>query len=113
MVSETLSNSINIGLYLTYIALAVALIGAIVFPVIQMAGDIKRAKGALLGIGAIVAVFLISYALSSPETGAFYEAKGVSPTFSKVIGGGLIATYIVFFGAIVGILISSISKWVK
>jgi hypothetical protein len=113
MVSETLSNSINIGLVITYILIGAAIIGTVVFPLIQMVSDIKRAKSALIGIAAFLAVFLISYAISAPETGGIYEKFNISTTMSKIIGGGLIATYIVFAGAIIGIAASSISKWVK
>jgi hypothetical protein len=108
-----MDSAINIGLIITYLAIGLALLGAIVFPIIQMAGDIKSAKGVLIGIVAFVAIFLLSYLLSSPETGAFYEAKNVSPNFARIIGAGLIATYIVFAGAVVAILYSQITKWIK
>lgn len=108
-----MDSAINIGIVITYILFAAAVIGAIVFPIIHMLGDLKSAKGALIGILVLVAIFAISYAISNPETGAFYERKGISPTMAKVIGGGLISTYIVFAGAVISILYSQIVKWFK
>ncbi len=108
-----MDTAINIGFVIMYILMIVAVIGVIVFPIIQMLGDLKSAKGALVGIGVILVVFLISYAISTPEAGAFYDKHNVSPNLSKIIGGGLIATYIMFGGVIVSILWSQISSWLK
>lgn len=104
---------INIGIYITYVLLIAAIAGAILFPVIQTFGDLKKAKGSLIGIGAAVALFLISYAISSPETGAFYDKFNISPAFSKVIGAGLIATYIITIAVLLSILYSQVAKWIK
>lgn len=108
-----MDSAINIGIVITYILFAAAVIGAIVFPIIHMLGDFKSAKGALVGILVLLAVFAVSYAISNPETGAFYESKGISPTMAKIIGGGLIATYIIFAGVIISVLYSQIVKWFK
>lgn len=108
-----MDTAINIGFIIMYALMIAAVIGVIVFPLIQMLSDLKSAKGTLVGIGAILVVFLISYAISTPEVGAFYDKYNVSPNFSKVIGGGLIATYIMFAGVIVSILWSQISSWLK
>lgn len=108
-----MDTAINIGFIILYALMIAAVIGVIVFPLIQMLSDLKSAKGALIGIGAILVVFLISYAISTPEVGAVYDKYNVSPNFSKVIGGGLIATYIMFAGVIVSILWSQISSWLK
>ncbi len=108
-----MDTAINIGFVILYILMIVAVIGVIVFPIIQMLGDLKSAKGALIGIGALLVIFFISYAISTPEVGAVYDKYNVSPNFSKIIGGGLIATYIMFAGVIVSILWSQISSWLK
>lgn len=105
--------AINIGFIIMYVLMVAALIGVIVFPIIQMAGDLKAAKGALFGILGLVALFLIAYAVSPAETGAFYQKMGISPNLSKAIGGGLLATYIVFAGVVISIVYSQISNWLK
>ena len=104
---------INIGLYVTYALLAVTVLGAVVFPLAHMVNDFNSAKNGLIGFAVLVAVLLISYAISPAETGAFYDKHSVSPALSKIIGGGLVATFIVFVGVVVSILYSEIAKWFK
>lgn len=104
---------INIGLFLAYALMAVAAISAIVFPIIQTFGDLKKAKGGLIGFGILVAVLLLAFLLSPAETGAFYDKHNISPNTSKLIGGGLLATYIVFAGVVISILYAEVAKWFK
>ncbi|MBW6491291.1 MAG: hypothetical protein K0B15_08890 [Lentimicrobium sp.] len=104
---------INIGLYLAYVLIAVAAISAIAFPIIQTFGNLKKAKTGLIGFAVLVGVLLIAYLVSPAETGAFYEKKNISPGASKLIGGGLLATYIVFAGVVISILYAEVAKWFK
>lgn len=108
-----MDTAINIGFVILYILMIAAVIGAVVFPIIQMAGNIKAARGTLAGVLGLIALFLIAYAVSPAETGQFYQKMGISPNLSKAIGGGLLATYIVFAGVIISIAYSSISNWFK
>lgn len=105
--------AINIGFVILYVLMVVALVGAIVFPLIEMASNLKAAKGTLFGILGLLALFFLAYAVSPAETGAFYQKMGISPNLSKAIGGGLIATYIIFAGVIISIAYTSISSWFK
>lgn len=104
---------INIGFVIMYILVIAAVLGAVIFPMIQIFGNIKAAKGTLFGILGLIALFLIAYAVSPAETGAFYQKMGITPNLSKAIGGGLIATYIIFAGVIISIAYSTISNWMK
>ena len=104
---------IEIGLYLAYALIAVAAISSIAFPIIQTFGNLKKAKSGLIGFGILVAVLVIAYVLSPAETGPFYDKMNVSPNTSKLIGGGLLATYIIFAGVIVSILYAEVAKWFK
>ena len=54
---------INFGLPLAYILIALAFILAIAFPVYFMLTDLKKAKASLIGVGAVVIVYLICYLL--------------------------------------------------
>ncbi|MDD3742152.1 MAG: hypothetical protein PHX54_00845 [Lentimicrobiaceae bacterium] len=104
---------INIGLYLTYILFIIAAITAIVFPLIQTFSNFKKAKSGLIGFGILVVVLLFSYMVSPAETGLFYEKHNISPNASKIIGGGLVATYIVFAGVVISIVYAEVAKWFK
>jgi hypothetical protein len=104
---------IEIGLYLAYALIAVAAISSIVFPIIQTFGNLKKAKSGLIGFAVLIVVLVIAYVLSPAETGAFYEKKNISAGTSKLIGGGLLATYIVFAGVVISILYAEVAKWFK
>ena len=109
--SETL---ITIGLYIAYIAFFAAILALVSFPIYNLLkGNFGAAKGTLLGVAALVAVVLICYFVSPAEQGDFYTKMGVSAGQSKLIGAGLLSTYVVFIGLIVITLYTVVSKWFK
>jgi hypothetical protein len=66
--AEALDSSILGGyLNVAYIALAIAIIVALIFPVIQMISSPKNAIKALIGVGVIVVLGLISYLFASND----------------------------------------------
>ena len=104
---------IDIMFIVTYILLGVSVIGAIVFPIINMIGDFKKAKGSLVGIGIVAVLFIISYALSGNEVLESYEKFGVTATSSRIIGASLIMMYIMSIGAIVMAVLGEVYKAFK
>jgi len=104
---------IDIMFIVTYILLGVSVIGAIVFPIINMIGDFKKAKGSLVGIGIVAVLFIISYALSGSEVLESYEKFGVTATSSRIIGASLIMMYIMSIGAIVMAIVGEVYKAFK
>lgn len=108
-----MDTAINIGFVIMYILVIASVLGVIIFPVIQMAGNLKAARGTLFGVLGLIALFLISYAVSPAETGAFYQKMGISPNLSKAIGGGLLATYIIFAAVVISIIYSQVNNWLK
>lgn len=104
---------INLGIIITYILLFVAVLAALLFPLIQTFSNLKAAKSGLIGLGAILVVFIISFLVSPAETGPFYEKFGISPTLSKAIGGGIVATYLFFIGAAVSIIYAQVVKFFR
>ncbi len=105
--------AIDIMFYITYLLLFAAVLGAIVFPIINLAGNPKKAKTALMGIGAVAVVFLISYVASSSEVLPSYEKYGITSGVSKVIGATLVMTYILGAAAIVSAIAGEIYKAFK
>lgn len=107
-------NFIDIGLYVAYLAFFIAIAALLLFPVLSIVkGNMKNAKGSLIGVAALVVVVLIAYFISPADQGQFYEKMQVGPGASKVIGAGLVSTYIIF-AALVGItLYSVVAKWFK
>ena len=112
-VSPLVERLITIGMYLAYILIAVAAISSIVFPLIQTFGNLKKAKNGLIGFAVLVVVLVFAYLVSPAETGAFYDKFKISPNASKLIGGGLLATYIVFAGVVASILYAEVAKRFK
>ncbi|MCF8256960.1 MAG: hypothetical protein K9J06_05375 [Flavobacteriales bacterium] len=100
----------NYGIILTYILLAVAVVTAVGFPLIQLAKNPKGAKGALIGAGLLVVVVGISYALSSPDNPSNIN---ISPEGAKQVDTGLYAFYMLAAVAVVVTVYAEVSKLFK
>lgn len=109
-VSEFGCNCISWGLYLFYFLGGAALLSLIVLPFMNALKAPKELLQSLMGIGFLVVLFLISYALSGDEVTLKYASLGVGAQSSKLIGAGLIMFYIVLVIAVIGFIISSIRK---
>ncbi|MCF8277831.1 MAG: hypothetical protein K9J17_13945 [Flavobacteriales bacterium] len=100
----------NYGIIICYILLAVAVLAAVIFPIIQLAKNPKGAKGALIGIGALVVVLGVSYALSSDVNPSKIE---ITAEGAKQVDTGLFAFYILAAVAIVSLVYAEVSKLFK
>ena len=100
----------NYGIIICYILLAVAVLTAVVFPIIQLAKNPKGAKGALVGIGALVVVVAISFALSSDSNPSKIE---ITAEAAKQVDTGLFAFYILAIVAIGALVYSEVAKLFK
>jgi uncharacterized membrane protein len=103
----------DIGLYVGYGLLIVALAAAVILPLINVLKSPKELVKSGMGIGALLVVFLVAYGLSGSEVTAKYTAQGIGEGSSKLIGAGLTMFYIVFFIALLGIVFSEINKALK
>jgi hypothetical protein len=104
---------INAGLWIFYILLFASIVTAVVFPLLHAAKTPGTFKKSLIGIGVIVVVFGISYALSGSSVTAKQMALGVDESSSKLIGAGLTMFYFALIGSVIGIIYSEISKALK
>ena len=96
-----------------YILLGLATAAAVIFPILGMAKDPKSAKSALIGVGALAVVFIISYVLAGDEMTPKYEKFISGPAESKLVSTGLIAFYILAIMAIIAIVSSAFTKLFK
>jgi hypothetical protein len=103
---------VDIGLYLSYVLVILAVVSIIVFPVIQAIGDPSGLMKSGVGILAILVVFGIGYVLSGDETEP-YVAFGTSALTSKIVGGSLITMYLLGVLSFVAIVYSEVSKMFK
>ncbi|HSV88824.1 MAG TPA: hypothetical protein VLH61_09300 [Bacteroidales bacterium] len=105
--SDTL---ISIGLYVTYFLVVLAVVSTVVFGLMQIVRNFKKAKGALVGMAVLIVIIIISLALS---TGEPYPAFNIGENASRWIGAGITSTFILAgLGLIAGIY-TEISKMFK
>lgn len=96
---------VSIGLYLSYVLLAVCLLAAVIMPLVKAFGDPQSLKKIGLGIGSLALVFIVSYVISGGE------ARGeASENTVKLVGASLTTFYILGALAIVGIVVTEVKK---
>ena len=105
---------ISHGLLLNWCAilLIVATLSAVVFPIIGMAKDIKKAINSLIGIGALLVIFVIGYIMSNEEVYSIGD-RVVEGTMSKISEAGLFTFYVMIVLAVGTIIYTEISKAFK
>ena len=110
-----MSKWLNANLYWSYFLLGLSVVAALLLELLNTVSDKKATKSALIGIGFLGAVVILSYIFSDSDIPKFYgvnkfiEDGTLTTTVSKWIGTGLIATYILSVLAIGSIIWSSIS----
>lgn len=92
---------LSVGLPIMYLLMILAVLGAILFPLVYMIKHPKESKMTFMGMLILFTIFLIGWVLSGGEVTEKYELLNVNATESKLIGGSLIAAYIIGFLAIV------------
>jgi hypothetical protein len=110
---------IDAGIYLSYVLLAVALIAAIVLPLIKAVGDPKGLITSVIGVVVLLVVFGICYAVSSGDVPPrFSDAdKGamlyMTPSQYKLVGGSIVMCYVLLIGTILAVVYSQITESLK
>ena len=104
---------LDFGFYLFYALLIIAVALTVVFPIIHVLREPSTLLRSAIGVGVIVVLFVISYALSDSEVNLKAAALGVTPTSSRLIGAGLIMFYITLVLSILALIYSEISKALK
>jgi len=110
--------TLNLFMIGTYIVAALTLLLVVGFSVFNIFVNPKAAVNALIGIGALALIIIVSFALSSSDIDPLFvmrisENIEVTDSLSKQVGAGLIATYILSGLAVAAILFTWISKLIK
>jgi hypothetical protein len=104
----------DLGLYSSYVLMAIGILSAIAFPIANIIKHPETGVKVLIGLGLLLAVFGLGYALSSNEVTFVYEKAGVnSPGASKRIGASLNMMYIMFVGVIGVVIFTEIRNLLK
>ncbi len=101
-----------LGWSFAMILLTIAL--TIIMPLVAVFQNPKSATRSLIGLGVIVVVFLVSYALASDEPIKLASGKVMDNSFElKFSDTALYATYIAFAGVVLSILYGELYKVFK
>jgi len=117
--NATMGNWININLSWGYVLFFLALILLIGFASYQVATEFKSAKGGLVGVGAIIVIFLVAYLFASKEYPTFFGVERfidngtITHSIMKMINTALYSTYIMFGLAIFTLIYISVSRYFK
>ncbi len=103
---------VSFGIPLAYVALGIAIIAALAFPFIQMFQDLKKAKSAFFGIGALIVLFIICYVLAANEPFSIGDIN-ISAGQMRTIEAGIYLFYFTLVGSIIAILYSTVSRYFK
>ena len=95
-----------------YVLFGIAAVITIVFSIIGIFSSTNGLKNALISIGAVVVLFVISYSLGSSDPLPNVDPDTTASTF-KWVDTGLIATYILAGVAFVGIIASEVMRVFK
>jgi hypothetical protein len=104
---------VDLGLYAFYVLLLIAIAAAVIFPIVQSIKEPRALLKSAIGLGAVIVIFGISYALADSSVNLKAAALGVTESSSKMIGAGLIMFYIALAGSLAALLYSEISKALK
>ena len=105
---------VDLGLKAAMIGFVIALLAAILLPIINSFSNPKELIKSLIGIAALGILFLIAWVTASNEVTLHYRSFNVnSETASQMIGGGLSMMYILFGIALLGIVATEINKALK
>jgi uncharacterized protein YacL len=110
-----MNSLINIGIILTYIFVGLAIATIVFFAIKALASDFKQTVLSLVGLGVLVLVFVVSFAISGSDdiSPLFFDKTDTNPAHSKIIGSGLIMLYIMVAAAFSAIIYAQISRLFK
>jgi hypothetical protein len=104
---------LDLGFYVFYALLILAVLLVIVFPIIHMLREPASLLRAGIVLGIVIVLFVLSYALSDSAVSMRAAAAGITPSASKLIGAGLVMFYITLVLSALALLYSEISKALK
>ncbi|WP_250633008.1 hypothetical protein [Rhodoflexus caldus] len=101
------------ALYIMYILLFVAIASAVILPIIKSLSEPKTLIRSGIGVGIILVLFVVCYLIADGTVLKNKAYEGISENTSKMIGASLLMLYVMFFGAIIAVVYSEVSKFFK
>ena len=106
------SISLSFAIPLAYICLGIAALSAVMFPVIQMFQDLKKAKTALIGVGFMVIVYLVCFLIADKAEFSVGE-KHVGAAQMRLVEAGIFMFYALLVISALAITSSSLTRFLK
>ncbi|MDT0557782.1 hypothetical protein RM697_03940 [Ichthyenterobacterium sp. W332] len=101
---------------IAYIILGLVLLLVLGFVLKNLFANPKSLKSTLIGVGLFAAVLLISYMVSGGDTRQYAlgeEGMFASEGQSQMVGAGLVAFYVLIFGAVGAMIFSGVKKMIS
>lgn len=111
--AESINKYLSFSLNMVYVLFFLALVLLVGFAIWTLISNFKQSRSALIGVGIVVLIFVIAYTVSPSTSSLVEQSVATTPGASKLIGSGLIATYIFLFGAILATIWSTLSTRFK
>ncbi len=113
-----IGTTLNLFMIGTYVVAGLTLLLVVGFSIFNIFVNPKGAINALIGIGVLALIIIISFMTASSDIDPLFvmhvaENIEVTDSLSRQVGAGLIATYILAALAILAILYSWVSKLIK
>jgi len=100
-------------LVVAYIVLAFTVIAALIFSIINLLSNPAVLKRSLIGIGAFLAIVIVSYLLATGETTTLSDGRVLSESGTKLVSAGLTTFYFLIVIAVGLILATGVRKAIK
>lgn len=108
------NTTLNLMLVWSFVMIVLTIALTVIMPLITVFQNPKSAVRSLIGLGLIVVVFLVSYALATDDPITLANGKVIDDSFElKFSDTALWATYIAFVGVILSILYGELYKVFK
>ena len=105
---------VGLGMILMYILLVVTLLSSVALAVKSLMQKPKSAMMFMVGLGILTVLITIGYFSDSAVLQPNWAEFGVDTVFySRMIGGSIIATYIILVGAVALTFFASIRDFIK
>jgi uncharacterized membrane protein len=111
--SEFGCNAISPGLYVGYALIIIALVAAVVLPLINSLKNPSVLIKSGIAVAILLVIFAISYGLADSRVNSLAVSYGENESSVRLIGAGLIMFYIVFILAAIGLIFSEVNKALK
>ena len=100
-------------IYIAYLTFAIALVFVVIFVIINLFSSGAAIKSTLIGVGAFLAVVLVSYLLAHGEQTTTRDGEIITEATSRWVEAGIYAFYILGAFAIGAMIFSGIRKLAK